>query len=446
MTIAGRSVVAALAAIVSALLLTGCAQLSNLMGTASRGELPTAPASVTPAVAESPQTAPGRALPPEDKAVPASVSLPEESRSAPVPPPTPRSALPGVTRTVSAAVPAAARLYREVTLTEDITWRGEIAVEGSVTVAPQTTLTLEPGTVVRFRRTVAGVDRSPVLLVQGRIVARGNEAAPVLFASAFADPLAGDWQGIVLLATEKKNSFEHSRIEGAIIGLDAAFSSVTLKETSFRACAIGGRFQDSVFALTGGGASGCGLGVELDESEADIREASFRGNGSGVAGRNGSLALEGVLCADNRETGVSLAGTRLKVSASIFDTNGQGIVLSGCEGSIGRSRIAANREVGVSLTASRVKLFGNEIVRNGVVGLKVDDGRGVAWGNTFAGNGRYDIACSGSDDFRAIANWWGEAAPLALEQRITQTGSGRVLTAPALAARPPALNLNSIAK
>ena len=45
------------------------------------------------------------------------------------------------------------RSYHNQTITEDVVWRGEILIEGGVTVATQSTLTIEPGTVVRFRRT-----------------------------------------------------------------------------------------------------------------------------------------------------------------------------------------------------------------------------------------------------------------------------------------------------
>jgi hypothetical protein len=344
---------------------------------------------------------------------------------------------------------SAARHYRDAVLTEDMVWGGEVFVEGSLTVAPQTTLTLEPGTVVRFRRTISGEGAGPLLLVQGRLVARGSAEAPVRFTSAFPDPLAGEWQGIVFLGSEKKNLLEQCRVEGAAAGIDASFSTVTLKQVSFAACGTGARFQDAIVTISGGDASGCSVGMELTESESDIRDTTVRGNHLGMAVRGGSLFLEGVHVADNREAGITAAACRISIATALFQGNGTGLLLTDCEGKVTAARIANNRHVGIHLVRSRVRLSGSEIAANGAIGLRVEDGQGSAWGNAFTGNGRFDIDNVGAEDFRAIANWWGEPAPLLdsrLNHRTRDPGRGRVLVNPVLMARPPLATLNSVAK
>lgn len=341
------------------------------------------------------------------------------------------------------------RFYRDAVLTEDTAWRGEVFVEGALTVAPQTTLTLEPGTVVRFRRTVAGEGAGPLLLVQGRLVARGSAEAPVRFTSSFSDPQAGEWQGIVFLGSEKKNLLEQCRVEGAAVGIDASFSTVTLKEVSLAACGTGVRFQDSIVTVSGGGASGCAVGMDLAESESDIRGITVRGNRIGMTVRSGSLFLEGASITDNSEAGFIAAASRLSVSGSLFQGSAAGLLLADCEGTVTAARIADNRQIGIQLVRSRVRVHGNEIVSNGAIGLRVDDGRGIAWGNAFSGNGRFDIDNAGAEDFRAIANWWGDPAPL-LEKRLNHRAQdparGRILVNPVLTARPHLATLNSVAK
>ena len=52
--------------------------------------------------------------------------------------------------TISSAAEQATSVYDGAVLTEDVTWRGSILVRGFVVVAPQATLRIEPGTVVRF--------------------------------------------------------------------------------------------------------------------------------------------------------------------------------------------------------------------------------------------------------------------------------------------------------
>uniref|UniRef100_A0A831U1X0 DUF1565 domain-containing protein n=1 Tax=Geobacter metallireducens TaxID=28232 RepID=A0A831U1X0_GEOME len=421
-------------------LLGGCGTVSGLFGPADSRLSPstapvTMPSGLSGPAAVKPEPPPAPSAPPAGR-------LPLVSeRSNP--------ALPGAARLASTMAASPERFYRDAVLTEDTVWRGEVFVEGGITVAPQTTLTVEPGTVVRFRRTVAGEGAGPLLLVQGRLVARGSAEAPVRFTSSFSDPRAGEWQGIVFLGSEKKNLLEQCRVEGAAVGIDASFSTVTLKEVSLADCGTGARFQDSIVTVSGGSASGCAVGMDFADSESDIRGITVRGNGRGMTVRGGSLFLEGAGIADNREAGLIAAASRLTIDRSIFQGSAAGLLLTDCEGTVTGARIADNREIGIQLIRSRVKVHGNEIVSNGDIGLRVEDGRGLAWGNVFSGNGRFDIDNTGAEDFRAMANWWGEPAPVLekrLNHRIQDPSRGRILVQPLLTVRPPLATLNSVAK
>lgn len=355
--------------------------------------------------------------------------------------------LPGESRLAPAVDAAAGQVLRDAVLTEDTVWRGEVLVEGSITVAPQTTLTLEPGTIVRFRRTAAGEGAGPVLLVLGRIVAQGSAGEPVRFTSAFADPGAGEWQGIILLGSEKKNIFDRCRVEGAVTGIDASFSTVTLKDVSLSACGTGARFQDSIITVDGGEASGCRVGLELAESEADARNITVRGNRFGMMVRGGGLYMEGGRFVANKQAGLTAFSSRFSIASTIFRDNGTGLTVTDCTGKVTASRVSDNRDVGIHLIRSRVQVNGNEIVSNGAIGLRVEDGLGIAWGNDFSGNGSFDIESAGEEDFRAMANWWGEASP-SLDKRLSHShqepARGRVLVNPVLKARPPLRSLNSV--
>ncbi|MRR36424.1 hypothetical protein EG829_17475, partial [bacterium] len=328
---------------------------SSLSPVTAQVTMPVGPSE--PAVAK-PEPPPAPSAPPPER----QPLVPERSNPA----------LPGATRLALPMAASAERFYRDAILTEDTAWRGEVYVEGSLTVAPQTTLTLEPGTVVRFRRTVAGEGAGPLLLVQGRLVARGSAEAPVRFTSSFSDPRAGEWQGIIFLGSEKKNHLEQCRVEGAAAGIDASFSTVTLKEVSLAACGTGARFQDSIVTVSGGGASGCAVGMDLAESESDIRDLSVRGNRVGMAVRGGSLLLEGVGVADNREAGFIATSSRLTIDRSIFQENAAGLLITDCEGKVTAARVASNRHVGIHLVRSRVRVHGNDIASNGAIGLRVE--------------------------------------------------------------------------
>ena len=121
--------------------------------------------------------------------------------------------------------------YVNATLTEDTSWRGTIVVKGFLVIAAQTTLRIEPGTVIRFMP-VSGSQQLPRLIVMGRIQSVGTVDRPILFAPGHALSNKSDWGGVLLLSSEKRNQFEYCRIEGAETGLEGRFSTVTAKALS----------------------------------------------------------------------------------------------------------------------------------------------------------------------------------------------------------------------
>jgi hypothetical protein len=329
--------------------------------------------------------------------------------------------------------------YRDAMLTEDTTWQGVVLIEGGVTVAPQATLTVNSGTIVRFRRG-AGPDVNAALLVQGRIVVKGTVDRPVLFTSTYRDVASGDWQGIVLTGSGKKNLIEHCRVEGAVTGIDASYSTVTLRNAFFSRCRSGARLQDTLVVMAGVGAGECGAGLILYDSEADIRSANIFGNHVGIFATRSSLSLAESTFSGNNLLAMSMDTCRIIISGNSFTANGSALTLIGCEGSVSSNRIAKNAIFGLVLMRSRVKVSGNEIEGNGKVGLRAEDGKGVAWGNALFKNGEYDLYNNGIEEFRAIGNWWGTVATAEIAARIFDRSKdesrGRVLYFPPLQKRP----------
>lgn len=312
-------------------------------------------------------------------------------------------------------------------ITEDTVWRGEVLVEGAVTVAPQATLTVEPGSVVRFRRKD---NREALLVVQGRIVAAGTRETPIRFTSSYAVPAANDWQGIMLLGSEKKNLLENCRIEGARTGMEVLFSHVTLRGVRADRSATGFRFQDALATMEGGGAGDCDTGITLSESEANFKNLNLAGNRSAVSAQRSSIYLQEASIAMNRSA-FSCDDCRIKIQGGAVLDNDRGITLMECEGSIVGAKVARNGDYGISLTTSRVRVTGNQITGNVQQGVLVFDGSSVAWANSITGNG-YDVYNAGKEEFRAPGNWWGAAGPKIFDNG----GRGKVLTVPQLATPP----------
>ena len=320
-------------------------------------------------------------------------------------------------------------VYGDRVLSEDTVWRGEVLVEGVLAVAPQATLSIEPGTIVRFRR--KGV-QAPLLVVQGRIVAVGTRETPVLFSSNYAVPAAGDWQGILILGSDKKNQFENCRIEGAETGIEALFSNVTLKGVRAERAVTGMRFQDALVVMDGGGASECDAGLRFSQSEVTLRNPSLTGNRLGLVAQGSSIYLLDGNLSGNRGAAFSGDSCRVKIQGGAQQGNGSGLTLTASEGSVTGVKLVKNREFGLSLAASRVKVSGNVISGNGNNGMIVADGAAVAWDNAIFENAGYDLYHAGAEEFRAPANWWGGSQPKIFDNG----GRGRVLYAPVLGARP----------
>lgn len=318
--------------------------------------------------------------------------------------------------------------YADKLLSEDTVWRGEVLVEGAVTVAPQATLTVQPGTVVRFRKTEG---REALLLVQGRIVASGTKDEPIRFTSGFAAPAAGDWQGVTLLGSEKRNLLENCRIEGAKVALEALFSNLNLKGVRAERSGTGMHFQDALLVMEGGGASDCDTGLSLWNSEATLRGPNLVGNRLAVSARKSSVYLQDGSLAMNRSA-FSADNCRLKVTGGAVLDNGRGVTLFESEGEVSGMKIARNSDYGLSLTGSRVRVSGNLITGNGHEGIMVFDGAGVAWDNTISGNAGHDIYNAGVEEFRAPNNFWGEGGAKIFDNG----GHGKVSTVPQLKTAP----------
>ena len=112
------------------------------------------------------------------------------------------------------------------TLTNDTTWTAggsPYVVTGSLSIPEGVTLTINPGTVVKFDHVYAD------LTVHGTLLAQGTSDAPIVFTSLKDDSYGGDtngngdattpadrdWEGILLLSTSGSSHMEHCVVKYA---------------------------------------------------------------------------------------------------------------------------------------------------------------------------------------------------------------------------------------
>jgi hypothetical protein len=360
-----------------------------------------------------------------------------------VAPPVPAVSLPAASdagqkneRLVNTSV-SADLAYENDTLKEDAVWHGEVHVTGWLTVPPQVTLTIESGTIVRFTPAAGGDGGGAGLLVQGRLVAAGAADKQILFTGRYAQPAAADWQGIVLLATDKKNLLDMCRIEGAGVGLDVFYSQVTLRDLQVSSTATAIRLKDSYANVAGGGVSSCGIGIKSVDSELELRDMNISSNNSGMQVSGGSFYLTGATFYSNSQAALLAENSKLKVTGCSFTVNGTGVDLTGSEGTVSFNRFLSNRQAGINLAHSRIRVNGNNISQNGLTGLRISGSGNAAWGNVIAANNSHDLEYSGDGDLAVMGNWWGGIAPDRIPSRIrTDDRAGKVLYLPVLPNRP----------
>ena len=170
-------------------------------------------------------------------------------------------------------------------------WRGTIDITGDVHIYAPASVTIEPGTTVRF---AAGADDqkdggntpitdpnnfpndpaiapsqiSSIDLFGGTLYAVGTLDSPIVFTSSASNPDRGDWQSIGYHIEGSKLYLQHVIIEygyyGVQINVAADDSNITLKDNIIRhivACGICGGIdpnQPVTITISGNDISDCG--------------------------------------------------------------------------------------------------------------------------------------------------------------------------------------------
>lgn len=341
--------------------------------------------------------------------------------------------------TISMAAEQDAAVYDGAVLTEDVTWRGSILVRGFVLVAPQATLRIDPGTVVRFAATAA--QQLPSLVVQGRLHAAGTPERPIVLISDRAKPARGSWGGVVLLSTEKRNLLEHCRIEYAETGIDVRFSTVSLKGVSIVQAQTALLSHDGVVQMTGGTVSDSETGIAIYNSEFDGRDMTVASCQRGCVLNKSAVVLSSLKISNNRQTGLEADECRIKITGSEFSGNAFGARINGGEGQIVISRFQQNRQTALHLVGSRIKIQRCLFAENSQDALRTEDGRALLLNNAFTSNGGFNLYNAGREVVGARQNWWGAAEQLLIGQKIHDAArdknSGAVQIFPWLIEKPP---------
>lgn len=291
-------------------------------------------------------------------------------------------------------------------ITEDLTLHGTVLVRGTLTIEPQTTLWVEPGTEIRFVPEKSSGEL-PKLVVQGRIVVKGTDGQPVSFLPGQNDPLAGDWGGIVLLDSSKNNILEHCRIIGTHIGLDLYSSRFSGRNISFSRCHTGLALHDSDVSVDQLQVSRCNSGITLDDSEFELNQANLNENRLGLLADNSFFSLNSLRSYGNSQEGGIIRGGRFKIENSRFEQSRTGLKIFNSEGQIAGSQFKNNREDGAVLEESVIKISSSGFTQNRASGLVVNNVKGGIIGSSLTNNTLFNLENRSTEPFNAQLNWWG---------------------------------------
>ena len=284
-------------------------------------------------------------------------------------------------------------------IAEDTLWQGAIQVNGMVTVAAQATLTIMPGTVIRF-----GADSG--LFVLGRVVAKGAAEMPVLLTSNFLNPAHDDWYGIVLTGSAKKNIFEHLKLQGAETGIYSRSSSFAVNHLSVDNSSVALKFADSIVALKEVAISGCMTGISSVKSEVELETVIIDKSEIGLNIISSSLSVDRLNISLSLQSALIAEKSQLKIERSVFSNNAGGAVITDCGGSITASKFIANLETAVILSSSLIR-FNANLVSGSKVGIQLLDNLPSVWGNSIYANSRYNLFYSGDEHIYLGGNWLG---------------------------------------
>lgn len=142
---------------------------------------------------------------------------------------------------VAPAVIVGKRVGKPVLLTDsviatDTVWQGEIHIKGVISVKRGATLTIRPGTVVKFKR--LDRDNNKVgdgeIMVEGRLIAKGTGDKKIVFTSAEKNPKVNDWAYLQFISSDPDNVVENCQFEYAYVGLMIHFANVRISDCLFR--------------------------------------------------------------------------------------------------------------------------------------------------------------------------------------------------------------------
>lgn len=331
----------------------------------------------------------------------------------------------------------------------DTTISGELIVREMLRVEAGTTLTISPGTVIRF---LDAADTSAGFDVAGVLLAQADSTAPIVLESAALYPEPGDWEGLRLfggVALMSHVQLLHARIgiriggssyarldtcridSNSACGVLAALGRADLRSTNLAANPIGVKSEGGILHMSGGisrgevpyrghGGIDTLLGVTLDgidglvldgARDSWVHQCTLTGSHHAarlinhvIGARVDSNAVHG------DRVGIFLHEPHL---VEVLNNTVSQSFEAGIECRRGDALISGNKidscGAGAWLEGDGASLVANQLLDNRSDGVRVDAGSPTITGNSISGNRDYGLWAD-VPQIVATDNWWGDAS------------------------------------
>jgi hypothetical protein len=291
----------------------------------------------------------------------------------------------------------------------DETWEGEVLVDGTVMVAPGMTLTIRPGTVVRFAWRDSdgnGIGESE-LFVQGRIVALGNAGRPIVFTAA-GEQGPGRWGAVNFMGSDsEENTLRHVVVESSYRGLHSHFSTFRVEDSLVRGNHRGLQFQESTAVIRNTTVTSNGSGLRFRDSTVVVENCRISENTTGLQTLRSTLSLTGSSIAGNVLAGAHLRETEAVVEGNTLEGNAPGLRATGGRVRLEGNTFRGNSYGGLQLRDAAAEIRGNTFAFNAGNGFFVDSSEVTLRENSFTGNLRFALENNSPLPVDAVGNSWG---------------------------------------
>jgi parallel beta-helix repeat protein len=245
----------------------------------------------------------------------------------------------------------------KLTISKDTTWSGNILVAGDVYVEPGATLTITPGTIVKFKRIDETSDQnlfdidSPYypqaeLIIRGRLIAKGTEKNMITFTSAEIDARPADWGAVNFLGSDA-NVIQYCRFMFAYNGVHAHGASVTISNSEFVKNGVGISFKSEEETP--------GVAWFGKRSNVQVSSNIISRNKGGIGFRNSDALIRHNEISDNKFFGIfPKEDVRADINENDIHGNKKGVYLYQARGLVlSRNNIFDNVDYNISVAEAQ---------------------------------------------------------------------------------------------